>query len=195
MIGDLKGTLSSRGLLAFIPALFGLMPIAGGALISAPYVEETSSKLRIKPEMKSSINMWFRHLWMPILPLEPALILAAMLAGICLYDLILIQIPVFILYTLVGYLVFIRPLPPIKHLRKKKGKVHRIFLTISPILVIILLNVVGIPLCIALAIGIGSVFVLRRTGPKKSLSLLGRGAPPGLIFAVIGVMISHDLEF
>ena len=188
LIGNLKGTLSSRDLLAFVPALFGLMPIAGGALISAPYVEETSSGLRIKPEMKSSINMWFRHAWMPILPLEPALILAAMLAGVGLYDLILIQIPVFILYTFVGYLAFIRPLP-IKHLRKKKCKVQRIFLAISPILMIILLNVLGIPLPIALAIGIGGVFALRRTSPKKSLSLLGWGIPWGLIFAVVGVMI------
>lgn len=191
LIENLKGTLSSRDSLALVPAMFGLMPIMGGALISAPYIEEGSSALQVKPEVKSSINIWFRHIWLIILPIAPPLILAAMFTSVGLYDLILIQIPVFIVYTFIGYLAFIRPLPSIAHFGKRKGNLRKIFLTLSPILVVIFLSVLGVSLPVALATGIGAAFMLKKTGPKKSFSLLWRGVPWGLISAVIGIMIFH----
>jgi integral membrane protein (TIGR00529 family) len=71
-----------RIVIALLPAMIGLMPIMGGALVSAPMVVEGSDELKLSPERRTFINYWFRHVWEYILPTYPALILAATLIGI-----------------------------------------------------------------------------------------------------------------
>jgi integral membrane protein (TIGR00529 family) len=71
-----------RVVIALLPAMIGLVPIVGGALISAPMVVEGSDELKLSPERRTFINYWFRHVWQYILPTYPALILAASLVKI-----------------------------------------------------------------------------------------------------------------
>jgi integral membrane protein (TIGR00529 family) len=71
-----------RVVIALLPAMIGLMPLVGGALVSAPMVVEGSDQLRLSPERRTFINYWFRHVWEYILPTYPALILAATLVGV-----------------------------------------------------------------------------------------------------------------
>jgi integral membrane protein (TIGR00529 family) len=71
-----------RVVIALLPAMIGLMPIVGGALVSAPMVVEGSDELKLSPERRTFINFWFRHVWQYILPTYPALILAASLVNI-----------------------------------------------------------------------------------------------------------------
>ncbi len=88
--GRMKGILEGfrnvfkdiRVVIALLPAIIGLVPIVGGALISAPMVVEGSDELRLSPERRTFINYWFRHLWEYVLPTYPALILAAALIKI-----------------------------------------------------------------------------------------------------------------
>src|SRR4030042_2915606 len=71
-----------RVVIAMLPAMIGLMPIVGGALVSAPMVVKGSDELGVYPERRTFINYWFRHIWEYVLPTYPALILAATLIGI-----------------------------------------------------------------------------------------------------------------
>ena len=71
-----------RVVIALLPAMIGLMPLVGGALVSAPMVVEGSDQLKLSPERRTFINYWFRHVWEYILPTYPALILAATLMGV-----------------------------------------------------------------------------------------------------------------
>jgi integral membrane protein (TIGR00529 family) len=71
-----------RVVVALLPAMIGLMPLVGGALVSAPMVVEGSDQLKLSPERRTFINYWFRHVWEYILPTYPALILAATLMGV-----------------------------------------------------------------------------------------------------------------
>jgi integral membrane protein (TIGR00529 family) len=82
-----------RIVIALLPSMIGLMPIIGGALISAPMVVEGSDELKLSPERRTFINYWFRHIWEYILPTFPALILAAALTGIPIQKLIWINLP------------------------------------------------------------------------------------------------------
>ncbi|RLE06625.1 MAG: hypothetical protein DRJ06_07420, partial [Candidatus Aminicenantes bacterium] len=52
-----------RLILAIPPALIGLLPMLGGALVSAPIVEEASRKWSLSPAWKTFYNYWFRHIW------------------------------------------------------------------------------------------------------------------------------------
>jgi integral membrane protein (TIGR00529 family) len=61
-----------------VPALIGLLPMPGGALVSAmamrrKYLEEA----RMTPEWASFLNYWFRHIWVPVWPIFQSIIITA----------------------------------------------------------------------------------------------------------------------
>lgn len=85
LIDSLRSIISRGSILAAIPAIFGLLPIQGGALFSAPMIEQEGKKLNISKEKLSLLNVWFRHTWFPIYPLSIAMIVLSGLAGINVY--------------------------------------------------------------------------------------------------------------
>ena len=74
LIEGLRGILPAQLLLAAIPAMFGLLTMPGGALMSAPFNEPEADRLGLRPEQKTYINVWFRHLWYWASPLSLSLI-------------------------------------------------------------------------------------------------------------------------
>lgn len=66
-----------RAVMAILPAFIGLLPSAGGALFSAPMVQEASRKNDVSPERKTFINYWYRHMWEYSFPLYPAILLTS----------------------------------------------------------------------------------------------------------------------
>ncbi len=64
------------------PALIGLLPMPGGALVSAPMVEETDRDNNLTPEQRTYINFWYRHIWEYFWPLYPGLIVAASIMNV-----------------------------------------------------------------------------------------------------------------
>ncbi len=67
---------SRRRASAFLPALIGLLPMPGGAILSAPMVESAAASEGLTPERLTAINYWFRHLWEYWWPLYPGVIVA-----------------------------------------------------------------------------------------------------------------------
>lgn len=88
--------------MALLPAFVGLLPSVGGAVFSAPMVEEASRGLGLSPERKSFINYWYRHLWEPVLPIYPSIIIVSQLWNIPISDVIAIQFPLTIAAILAG---------------------------------------------------------------------------------------------
>ena len=72
LIKSLGNIISDRRKVSLIvPAFIGLLPMPGGALFSAPLVDESLKGLNIKPEFMTFINYWFRHVWEFIWPILP----------------------------------------------------------------------------------------------------------------------------
>jgi len=94
--------------LSTLPAIIGFLPVAGGALMSAPIVDAEAEKLKLKPEKKAYVNLWFRHTIFPVYPLSQVLIVTAALTGTPLFSIILLQIPTVIVMVIVGFLVGFR---------------------------------------------------------------------------------------
>ncbi|KJS46850.1 MAG: hypothetical protein VR66_23130 [Peptococcaceae bacterium BRH_c23] len=92
---------SDRLLLAFMPALLGLLPSVGGALFSAPLVDNASRSYQLSAETKTAINYWFRHIWEFSNPIVPALLLASEITAISL-NVLIAHLAV---YTCVGALL------------------------------------------------------------------------------------------
>lgn len=76
LIRGLRTMVSSRALLAVIPAVIGLMQMPGGALLSAPLIDKEADELKLTPERKVAVNLTFRHIWFYVFPLTSTLILA-----------------------------------------------------------------------------------------------------------------------
>ncbi|HDM25408.1 MAG TPA: DUF401 family protein, partial [Thermoplasmatales archaeon] len=105
LVNNIRGAFPNGGVLAILPAIFGLMPIPGGARISAPMIEDEGKKLGVSNDKMNYLNLWFRHPWPLVFPLTPSIVLAATLSNIELNSLLLIQVPIFIVFILIGYLM------------------------------------------------------------------------------------------
>lgn len=64
-----------RWVMAAIPAAIGLLPMPGGAMLSAPMVGELGDRLDMSAEQKVLGNYWFRHVWEWWWPIYPAIII------------------------------------------------------------------------------------------------------------------------
>jgi integral membrane protein (TIGR00529 family) len=62
--------------LMVIPSVIGLVPMPGGALFSAPLVEQTVREKEWTPDWKAAVNYWFRHVWEYWWPLYPVVIVS-----------------------------------------------------------------------------------------------------------------------
>lgn len=110
MIGKLNESIGNmiktpKTVLCVFPAVIGLLPVGGGALMSAPLVETEAEKIGPKPERKAYVNVWFRHTIFPVYPLGQTLIVAAAIMGTTVPILILRQIPVVAVMIATGYII------------------------------------------------------------------------------------------
>ncbi|MGQ9637345.1 MAG: DUF401 family protein [Thermodesulfobacteriota bacterium] len=94
-----------RMVIAILPAIIGLMPILGGALVSAPMVVEGSDRLSLSPERRTFINYWFRHVWEFTLPTFPGLILFASLVNVPVRRFGWLHLPFTLTAIFIGFLI------------------------------------------------------------------------------------------
>ena len=73
---------NGRIVIAALPALVGLLPMVGGAMFSAPMVDEVGDRLGADGGRKTFVNYWFRHLWELIFPIYPSMLVAMALLGL-----------------------------------------------------------------------------------------------------------------
>lgn len=95
-----------RPFLALGPGLLGMLPMPGGALLSAPLVEQGAG--HAPADVKAAANVWFRHVLLLIYPLGPDLIASAKIADLEVYSVIPYLIPSFALSLILGYVFLLR---------------------------------------------------------------------------------------
>jgi len=88
--------------MGLVPAVVGLMPVAGGALLSAPLVEALGVSAGLSGELMAYINVWFRHLLIYSYPLSQVLIVLSQLSGYSVTTIALATLPISLLMVLVG---------------------------------------------------------------------------------------------
>jgi hypothetical protein len=182
-----------RWLLALMPMLIGLLPMVGGAMFSAPMVQEASQSLNVTRERRTFVNYWFRHAWETIFPLYPSLILAAGLMGAPPQALTVTQWPLF-LATVAGGILF--GLLGIQRARASddvppgRGEtLLLLFRSIWPILLVLGLSIVlGVDLILSLLVTIAALIAVHRPGLRR-LVVLARRTPLGTVPIILGAMI------
>lgn len=91
--------LRRKHLMAVSSALVGLLPMPGGALLSAPLLERGGRE--VDSDVKIAINVWYRHLFLLVYPLG-MLLATTKMAGVSLYKTIFFLIPGFVIMLLLG---------------------------------------------------------------------------------------------
>ena len=191
-------------LLILIPATIGLLPMPAGAMMSAPMVEEVGNKYNLSPEMKVSVNYWFRHILEFIFPLYQGVIISASILNVKISRIILAQLPLSLTMILSGVL-FLNS--KIKVERKNNPKTTEFvknsdntsmiglaFKGLWPVILVVLLNLVlGMNLALALAVTIIFLFVIRKVSLKDMGEMIKRSFSLDIVILILGVMIFKKL--
>jgi integral membrane protein (TIGR00529 family) len=117
--------IGKRPFLIFSPGLLALLPIPGGALLSAPLVNKSGEG--VSPRRKAAINVWYRHAFVMVYPLG-AILICTKMADINLYVGMLYVLPGSLLLLLLGYIFLIRK---VEGKTEYKGSIDRRELFVS----------------------------------------------------------------
>ena len=109
-----------RWVLAGLPAMIGLLPMPGGALFTAPMVNETSEKLDLPANTRTFLNHHFRHVFEYTWPLYPGLIILSPLVKIPVRTISIYNLPLTAAAIIAGIIFGLIPLK-ITHKSKAKG--------------------------------------------------------------------------
>jgi integral membrane protein (TIGR00529 family) len=188
LIDKLRSFVPSRFLLALIPALFGILSMPGGALMSAPFNEPESERLKLKPEHRTFINVWFRHVWYWASPISPSTLVACSIAGIAITDFIRVNFPLFILTWVIGFAISWKWIQKVEKVEQREKDYAGSLVGLSPILVTVALTLVGIPVWACVAVGIAMVVVMRRVDLKRTSGFFTNGVKLDLVAAVFATL-------
>lgn len=203
LISSLRSIFTKGGTLGAIPAVYGLMPVPGGALFSAPTIDEEGNKFKINQNQKNFLNVWFRHIWFPIYPISSAMILitSSKFADFDISLMILANVPAFVASITIGlyYLKkFIKKSP--KQTKPSKRDYSGLVYLLPPILPLIvygILQIFGVPQVRSFLIGIFLsiiiVFYLSDKTKKEYWQILKKSVSANLALAIFGIMIFREM--
>jgi integral membrane protein (TIGR00529 family) len=188
MMDSFRGMVMDRRILmASMPALIGLLPSMGGAMFSAPMVEEASKGVGAAPEKKAFINYLFRHPWEFVSPLYPGLILASAVTAYSVRDLIIVNLPYALALTAGGVVWGLRGLAVKKEGFKKISK-QGLFSFLPLFLIIVMVMGFHLDLSVSMAVVIAGMYAVLRYSLKNIIQSIREGFSWEIVFIILGVM-------
>ncbi len=182
--------------LMFSPALVGMLPMPGGALLSAPLIQKGSKG--ITNVDKVAINVWYRHALYLVYPLSTSLIVGAKIAGLDIYEAIVYLTPFFLLLLVVGYIFFIRKAAGKMDYRKAFSfaglMLPMLIILIAPVLDFILLNtwkpeIRETSLLLAVLVSLALSLYLGKMTPRKFKFIISDMRPWKYGLIVVGMFV------
>ena len=194
MVDSLKNLIPEPRLILALPSVFiGLLPMLGGALMSAPIVEEAGQRWNLTPAWKTFLNYWFRHIWEYCWPLYVNVILAAAILQIPIKKIASVQFPFTILAVALGLVILFKNVPALSQEKNDQSflrNVYSLFFSIWPIfLVIILIFCFKLSMIVSLAVVFLSTQVLFRLPIKERLNIIWKSISLKTVFLVASVMV------
>ncbi|MEM3131682.1 MAG: DUF401 family protein, partial [Sulfolobales archaeon] len=182
--------------LATIPAVVGLMPVAGGALLSAPVVESLGAPIGLTAEALAYINVWFRHVLIYSYPFSQLIVVLSQLTGVPILTLMTATLPMTILMAAIGTAALLKvKVEPLEQVSRRSREDLK---ALVPLGVAVALLVPLVPLIGNWAIPLGtSVAVLVLVRLRKALKLLPHALIServgDIILAVVAVIVLREV--
>lgn len=188
--------ISERLTAIIVPSIVGLIPMPGGAMVSAMMLKDLYfNRLRLKPHVATYINYWFRHVWISVWPLYQTVILASYILDISIWRLIYYIYPAALISIISGLVVVINLLKGIDSSKnfKREFDFRLLFKGLWPFILVIIL-VIGFKLDILLALAITIIITLIIYRPNKNqhISSLKFAFSPKIILIVVITMVLKE---
>ena len=199
--------LSDKFLLAGMPAFLGFLPSLGGALFSAPLVENASRGYEMTAEDKTTVNFWFRHVWEFVNPIMPGLLLFSQVTQFPLPMLMLEMAPFTLAAIIIGWIFCLMRLREkadgaVYYIEngseeavevKRKG-LHAVVLTAGPILLNILLVLAfKLPASVSMAMVVGLMTLVLRQNAANIKKMLIHGLDRKLLWGIGSVLLFQQV--
>ncbi len=191
---------SAKFAIIILPALIGLFPVVGGAIMSAPLVDSLGDKLSLSKPLKTTVNNIFRHAVVYFSPFNPAIIIMSGITGIEVVSLLKYLFPLGIINIIAGYFLYLHKTKEIAHEKfeanqtKWLKEAYNLFYYGSPLIVSLLLFIaLGTPLLISLGVGVIIAFLFGERNKLNFKNLLLRGMNPPLMLGIAGIMVFREL--
>jgi len=180
----------------FIPAVIGLVPMPGGALVSATASQDLLKRLGLNPERSTFINYWFRHFWEFSIPVYPSIIATSVLLAIPFSFILANLFPVTILVVAVGSVMsysLLKNLPKTKVVSSSKIPFKTIaydFLKAAwPIIFLVLTVLLGLDAIIAFPVTLLLLMLQQRARWPELGKSFKYGLDPKILFLLYAVML------
>jgi hypothetical protein len=189
---------NTKVVLMMLPAVIGLLPMPGGALLSAPMVEKVGARKGLSPEIKTTMNYWFRHVWEYCFPLYPGIILAAALLGVGLWRIVAVQIVLTFAMIILGLAFCTRKVKLPGNDEGFENGLKSPFLLLAksiwPVMLVVMLNLFfKVHLIIALVFVIVLLIFLKKVKSKDILRILKQTVTFDVVALILGIMIFKGL--
>ncbi|MBI2915079.1 MAG: DUF401 family protein [Firmicutes bacterium] len=208
VLDSLKEMSSDRRVsLAVVPAAIGLLPVVGGAMLSAPLIGQIGGEMGMSSEQKTFVNYWFRHVWEYAWPLYPSLILAAGILQVPVYRIAAVQLPVSAFAIVAGVVA-------VASWSRKRGEVCpresglevkrvdrslirrslvRLAVSLSPIIVVAVVSAAKVELWAALVVSIASLLAREKAAREHLARALWESLSPGTVVLLLGAMVFREV--
>ena len=190
---------NSKVTVSLLPAVIGLLPVAGGALMSAPMVEAEADKLGLGKSKKTYINIWFRHAILPVYPISQFLILTAALTETSIDALIARQALVVTVMIIIGYFIGLRKTQVAKTDNTEaeanpKANLKGLLYSFLPIIItIILAAALNVNIAIATLAGVITLLAITRTKVTTFPKILKNKAIWEVTLAAFGALLLRNV--
>ncbi len=185
-------SLDCRFALTGVPALIGLMPMPGGALVSAIALREKFKEAGLTGEEATYVNYWFRHLWVPSWPLFQSIVITASVLYLDPLGVARITWPSTIGAILAGVLVS-APILARAQCRSQGSTLARFLASTSPLIGLAILFLAGVPLLYSLLLVVALVVLLWRPGRRESLEALRLATKPTIHLVLLEALLFKNL--
>jgi len=175
------------------PVAIGLMPLPGGAVVSAAAVKDLVRRLHLSPVQATFINFWFRHLCEFGTPIYPGVIMAGVILAVPLSFMLLHLAPMWMLMLVFGAVVswrILRGTPaPDGNGRKCGGIPRELFRSAWPVMLVFALVIAGLDAAPAFFITVIALVLQQRMSLPEVKAGLKYGFGPKILFLLYAVML------
>jgi len=187
---------SARLNMVLSTASIGLLPMPGGALLSAPMVRAVAERNNIEmtPERATVINYWFRHIWEYSFPLYPGIVLLALLLEVPLRRVALANLPLILFSIATGTILYYRSLPSGRRQHPRSNSrgqdLKQLGKNFWPVIAVVAASVgFDIPLIACLAVTSILLILLDRLPMKKTIRVVKATVSIEMVLLVLGVVV------
>jgi hypothetical protein len=172
----------------FIPILIGLIPMPGGALVSAMMMKEHyMEKQRLDSDFATFINYWFRHVTIPVWPIFQSIIIASVILKTSVVRIIEATYPAAIASYIAGLLLFVLGIRKFNSSFEREKVSYGALVNLWPFLIlVILIFIIRLPVDLSLLISALIMTIYTRPSKKE----MKEGLKFALSFKILAVVIA-----